>query len=90
MDAVEVCRLSCSAASEDSEVISATKRDQSTREVIATSGKITNTRPEPRREVDPARQPASQLGSPGTVCTALTVRACAKPASARTCWPSAR
>ena len=47
VDAVEVCRLSFNAASEDGLVISSTKRGQSTREIIAARGKITNTAPSP-------------------------------------------
>ena len=47
VDTVEVCRLSFRAASDDAAVISSTKRDQSTREIIATSGKITSTAPSP-------------------------------------------
>ena len=45
--AIEVCRLSRSAATEDSDVIRAGNRDQSTRVVIAASGRMTKSAPSP-------------------------------------------
>ncbi len=47
VEAIEVCRLSRSAATEDSEVIRAKNRDQSTRVVMAAKGKMTNSAPSP-------------------------------------------
>ena len=45
VEATDVCRLSCSAATDDSLVMSSKNRDQSSRRVSANSGRITNSAP---------------------------------------------
>ena len=82
--AVAVFRLRTSAAREDSEVTSGTKCAQSILSRIATSGTITNSAPTDGRQVDPGRQPDLDQPAGAPPCR----HGAAKPAAARTFWPS--